>query len=357
MSAPLLPPEQEGIRPADLHTGRSQSWELRAVLRAFGPLLALALVVAGFGIADRVTNRERARFFTAINARTIAAPTAIIVVAALGMTLIIIAGGIDLSAGTALALCATVLATALIDPRLKSWNPFAAIALAVATGCFCGFVNGAVIASLRVVPFIVTLGTMRLYLGMANMIAKETTVRPDRETQVPPWLEHLLSVRADAARFGFPWGVWVALALAVVTSAFLRHTVFGRRLFALGSNETATRLCGINVPGMKIAVYTLGGLFFGIAGMFQFSRLTVGNPVSGLGMELQVIAAVVIGGASLSGGRGSILGTLAGAAVMGVIDNGCTQVGLSNPVKDIVLGIVIVAAVVIDQIRQRRLEG
>jgi ribose/xylose/arabinose/galactoside ABC-type transport system permease subunit len=329
---------------------------LKSIGRAVGPLLALAIVVGCFGVADRLTNGDRGQFFTALNARTIAAPTATIVVAALGMTLIIIAGGIDLSAGTGLALCATVLASALMDGRLKPYNPLAAIALTLATGALCGFVNGVVVSSLRVVPFIVTLGTMRLYLGVANMLAKETTVRPDRATQVPGWLERLLSIRADALLFGFPWGVWVALALAAATGALLQYTVFGRHIFALGSNEMAARLCGISVRGMKIAVYTLAGFFFGIAGVFQFSRLTVGSPVSGVGMELKVIAAVVIGGASLNGGRGSILGTLAGAAVMGVIDNGCTLLGLSNPVQDVVLGIVIVTAVAVDQLRQRRLE-
>jgi ribose transport system permease protein len=314
----------------------------------------LALVIACFGVANQWKNGSDATFFTAQNARTIATPTAIIVVASLGMTLIVITGGIDLSAGTGLALCATVLASALISDRLKPWNPWAAVFLAVAAGAICGFVNGLVISWLRVVPFIVTLGTMRLYLGVANMLAKETTVRPDRVTQVPQWLEDLLSIRQDALLFYFPRGVWVALALAAVTAAVLHYTVFGRHLFAMGSNEMAARLCGINVRGMKIAVYSVAGLFFGIAGVFQFSRLSVGSPVSGVGMELKVIAAVVIGGASLNGGRGSILGTVAGAAVMGVIDNGCTLLGLSNPVQDVVLGIVIVTAVAIDQLRQRR---
>lgn len=351
------PPSSSSSPRKDPRSGVPRFRRLKSVGRAVGPLLALAIVIGCFGVADRLTNGGRAQFFTAQNARTIAAPTATIVVAALGMTLIIIAGGIDLSAGTALALCATVLASALMSDELRPWNPWAAVLLAVAAGALCGLVNGVVVSSLRVVPFIVTLGTMRLYLGVANMLAKETTVRPDRATQVPGWLERLLSIRADALKFAFPWGVWVALALAVATAALLHYTVFGRHIFAMGSNEMAARLCGINVRGMKIAVYTLGGLFFGIAGVYQFSRLTVGSPVSGLGMELKVIAAVVIGGASLNGGRGSILGTLAGAAVMGVIDDGCTLLGLSNPVQDVVLGIVIVTAVVVDQLRQRRLES
>ena len=194
---------------------------------------------------------------------------------------------------------------------------------------------------------------MRAYLGFGNALAHETTLRPDTMTQVPQWLQNWLSVRADALYCGLPLGVWAALVLALLTAGLLRFTVFGRHVFALGSNETAARLCGINVFWMKIAVYSLAGLFFGIAGLYQFSRLSAGQPTSGLGVELKVIAAVVIGGASLNGGRGSILGTLAGAGIMCVIDSGCTQLGLSNPVQDIVLGVVIVAAVAIDQFRQR----
>jgi ribose transport system permease protein len=319
--------------------------------------LALALVIAVFAVADRWKNGQDSQFFTAGNARTVSATVATVFVAALGMTVVIIAGGIDLSAGTAQSLSATVLAWGLMRASLASANPWAAIALALATGAACGLVNGALVGWLRVVPFIVTLGTMRAYLGLGNALANETTLRPDTATQVPQWLQNWLSVRVEALYWGFPLGVWVAIVLALVTAGVLRYTVFGRHVFALGSNETAARLCGINVPRMKMAVYSLAGLFFGIAGLYQFSRLSVGQPTSGLGVELKVIAAVVIGGASLNGGRGSILGTLAGAGIMCVIDSGCTQLGLSNPVQDIVLGVVIVAAVAVDQFRQGRTES
>jgi ribose transport system permease protein len=351
MPEPISPPNPMASR-------GSRSWQrLGGVVRFLGPLLALLLVIAVFAIADRWMNGADSQFFTAGNARTVSAPVATVFVAALGMTVVIIAGGIDLSAGTAQSLAATVLAWGLMRPGFSSWNPWAGIALALGMGVVCGFANGALIGWLRVVPFIVTLGTMRAYLGFGNALAKETTLRPDTVTQVPQWLQNWLSVRADALYWGFPLGVWVAVLLALVTAGVLRFTVFGRHVFALGSNETAARLCGINVPWMKIAVYSLAGLFFGIAGVYQFARLSVGQPTSGLGVELKVIAAVVIGGASLNGGRGSILGTLAGAGIMCVIDSGCTQLGLSNPVQDIVLGVVIVAAVAIDQVRQRRVDA
>jgi ribose/xylose/arabinose/galactoside ABC-type transport system permease subunit len=125
-------------------------------------------------------------------------------------------------------------------------------------------------------------------------------------------------------------------------------------VFALGSNEQTARLCGLNVPALKVAVYTVSGLFVGLAGIYQFSKLKVGNPISGIGLELKVIAAVVIGGASLSGGRGTVLGTVAGALLMQTIVSGCTQLGVTNPIQDIILGAIIVAAVTFDQIRQRR---
>ena len=174
---------------------------------------------------------------------------------------------------------------------------------------------------------------------------------------MPAWL---LSLQEPEPREGWEWlfvspGVWLMLILAVLTWILLKYTVFGRHTFAIGSNEATARLCGINVPRTKVLVYLLAGLFVGIAGIYQFARLRSGNPTSGLGMELRVIAAVVIGGGSLSGGRGSVMGTLAGAAMMTVIGNGCTMLGISNPWQDIILGAIIVAAVLVDQIRQGKL--
>jgi ribose/xylose/arabinose/galactoside ABC-type transport system permease subunit len=145
------------------------------------------------------------------------------------------------------------------------------------------------------------------------------------------------------------------LGLALGTAAVLRYSVFGRHAFAVGSNESTARLCGINVPLTRIAVYSIAGLFVGVAGLYQFSRLTVGDPTSGTGKELPIIAAVVIGGGSLSGGRGSILGTLTGALIMQVISSGCTSLRLPNPIQEIIIGTIIIVAVTVDQFRQRRL--
>jgi ribose transport system permease protein len=327
---------------------------LASLVGSLGPLLVLFVVIGLFGEADRVKEGTDV-FFTHQNARTIAVQASPVIVAALGMTVIIIGGGIDLAAGTALALSATVLAWFLN----KGYSPAMSVAAAIGTGCLTGFMNGVLVSALRVVPFIITLGTMTIYLGTAKYLANETTIRPPL-ADIPHAFESMVTPRPDPAWLveslnipNFAWGVWLALALAGILAVVLRYTVFGRYVFALGSNEQTARLCGINVPLVKIAVYTLGGLFVGIAGTYQFARLSSGNPMSGIGMELKFIAAVVIGGGSLTGGRGSVLGTVTGAVMMAVIASGCTLLGWRNPIQDIVIGAIIIAAVTLDQIRQR----
>ena len=384
------------------------SWgSIVGVIRPFFALLTVTLL---FCVADQWTHGKEARFATEQNLRNITTQTAIVAVAALGMTVVIISGGIDLSVGTAIALSATILAWSLkedialrlfagdnvngVNQKLKSaeddlrrakddttvaalkerieslsrlrdrvmassvrwtpWTPLFAWIIGVGTGCLCGLVNGLLISYLKMVPFIVTLGTMQLYLGWAKWVADNTTVRPDLATQVPAWFADLLSIRPTALVQGMPVGVWLTLGLAMLLAGILHLTVFGRYVLAIGSNEATARLGGINVRWNKIAIYTLGGLFTGIAGLYQFSRLTVGNPSSGLGLELKVIASVIIGGGSLNGGRASVLGTLTGALIMSVITSGCTALGVTNPVQDMLLGIIIIIAVAVDQFRQQK---
>jgi ribose transport system permease protein len=315
-----------------------------------GPFLALGLVFVLFGVADLLRN-ENAAFFTERNVQSIAVATAMVGVASLGMTVVIISGGIDLSAGTAIALCSTVLAAGL----LEGWPPGAAVAACIGTGVLCGFLNGVLISALRVVPFIVTLGTMTIFLGIAKKVARGGTIHLDQNSQVPEWLLNFLSIRSKALILGFPLGIWVLLILAVLTVLMLRYTVFSRYVFALGSNESTARLCGINITWNKIAVYTLSGFFVGVAGLYLFAQTTVGDATSGTGQELRIIAAVVIGGGSLSGGRGSVVGTLTGAAIIYVIQSGCTLLGIDNAYQDMILGLIIISAVMVDQFRQRRL--
>ena len=226
-------------------------------------------------------------------------------------------------------------------------------------GAACGALNGGLIASLGVVPFVVTLGTLGAFQGAAKIFADETTVRPARDS-IPEWLRGFTSIRPQyllpdlsvgGEPIGLPRGAWVALLLAALLAGVLRFTVFGRHLFAVGSNERTARLCGVGVRRTKVLVYALGGLLTGAAGVFQFSRLSAGNPTSGLGMELEIIAAVVIGGGSLAGGRGTVFGTLVGVAIVAVIQSGGNQLGWSNPVQEIALGAIIVAAVAADRAR------
>jgi ribose transport system permease protein len=321
----------------------------RRLLTHLGPLLALLLVIGVFALADALQT-DGGRFLTGRNLKNILIQSATVAMASLGMTMIIIGAGVDLSAGVALALCATVMAWCL----QHDYGVTVAVLATLGSGCLTGFINGTLISKLRVVPFIVTLGTMTIYLGAAKYLAQNTTVRP-LPTQVPIWVGKLLATNVKPDWLLLPPGIWLLLALALFVSLILQKTVFGRHVFAIGSNETAARLCGIQVARTRILLYSFAGLFVGLAGLFQFARLQSGNPTSGNGKELAIIAAVVIGGGSLSGGRGSILGTLTGALIMQVISSGCTALKLPNELQEIIVGGIIIAAVWIDQLRQRRL--
>ncbi|GAI80990.1 unnamed protein product, partial [marine sediment metagenome] len=168
------------------------------------------------------------------------------------------------------------------------------------------------------------------------------------------WLDELLaSVPKERSWMLVPLGVWLLVVMAVVVAVLLRYTRLGRHIFAVGSNEETARLCGVAVERVKVTVFTLCGAFAGLAGLMQFSYLTVGDPTGAKGLELNVIAAVVIGGGSLAGGEGSILGTMVGALIMTVIDSGCFQMGLPNWVQEIITGVIIIVAVALDRLRHR----
>ncbi len=338
---------------ADVETTHSTRDRLSTWLQAFGPLLALLLVTLGFAIADQVWGQGR--FIELRNFRVVLVQAAPVAVAALGLTLIIISGGIDLSAGTASMLCATVLATMLN----AEYSVTLAVAATLLAGSVCGLGNGLLIAILRIPPFIVTLGTMTIFLGIAKRLAGGSTVFVDRSL-MPEWLSNLSSTMPPDWSSGVPriaGGVWLAVVIALLVAIALRYSVFGRHLFAIGSNEATARLCGVNILRTKVLVYAMGGLLIGIAGVYSFSLVKMANPVEGIGRELKFIAAVVIGGGSLSGGRGSVLGTLAGAAIMGVIASGCSQLEIQNSTQDIMIGVIIIAAVTFDQFRTRRTDA
>jgi ribose transport system permease protein len=228
------------------------------------------------------------------------------------------------------------------------WPPIAAVLAAVATGALVGLVNGAIVTGLRVVPFIATLGMLGVARGVAKWLAHEQAV------DVPPtWVNDLLVTVPRQRWLVLAPGVWLTIALAVVAALVLRNTVFGRRVFALGSNEQAARACGIDTGRLERATYALAGLLFGLAGVMQMSRLRQGDPTVANGAELDVIAAVVIGGGSLNGGEGSILGSMIGALIMAFLRNGCQQMGWPNYIQEIIIGSIIVLAVAVDRLRAR----
>jgi len=211
-------------------------------------------------------------------------------------------------------------------------------------------VSGLLITSLRVVPFIVTLGMMLVVRGTAKGVAHQEKIMAPGS-----WLNEVLATLSPERRWMLlPPGVWVLVLLALLTAGVLRYTRFGRHVFAVGSNEQTARLCGVPVEKTKILIFTLGGMFAGLAGVLQFSRLNVGDPTVAIGLELDVIAAVVIGGGSLAGGEGSTLGTIVGALIMGVIRSGCSQMGLENWVQQTITGGIIILAVALDRLRHRR---
>jgi len=313
---------------------------LRRWLNILGPVFGLMLVWTLFALLQPET------FPTPRNAELIARQTAIVGIAALGMTLIIIAGGIDLSVGSVVALCSVVVAWLL----QRGVDPLLAAMASIAVGALCGTINGLLITKLKVVPFIVTLGMLLVVRGAAKGLGNEQKIDADLT-----WLNGLLaSLPAEKRGMIFPPGVWIMLLLSLGMVGLLRYTRLGRYAFAIGSNELTARLCGVPVVRSKIYIYTLSSAFAGLAGLMQFSRLTVGDPTVAVGLELEVIAAVVIGGGSLSGGEGSVLGTVVGALIITSIRNGCVQKGVANWIQEILTGIIIVIAVTLDRLRHRR---
>ena len=322
----------------DGSVGRARFIVARRLVNERGVLIGLVIVALAFGALIGP------QFFAAANLELMARQTVIVCVAALGMTMIIVSGGIDLSVGSIVALSTVVTAVLL----RQSVGPLAAALGAVAAGALCGAINGLLITQLRVVPFIVTLGTMLLVRGAAKGLADE------RRVEAPiTWLNDLLRTAQDGRGWLLPSGIWMTLGLAIVVAFTLQYTRFGRHLFAIGSSERTARLCGVRINRTKLAVYTVGAALAALSGVLQFSKLSVGDPTVAQGLELDVIAAVIIGGGSLLGGRGSVVGTMAGAAIMAVIQIGCSQQGLPNWVQQIVTGAIIVFAVGLDRWRQK----
>ena len=265
---------------------------------------------------------------------------------AIGMTYIIIAAGIDISAGAVVALVTVVIALLL----KSGFNPFIAAILGVTAGTICGTINGTLITRLKVGAFIVTLAMLSVYRGMAQGLGHEQKV------DAPfTWLTSFTASLTQSEKWQLlPKGAWLMLLFTALASWVLKSTVFGRHVVAIGSNELAAHFSGVRVNRVKLAVYTLGGFFFGLAGLMQFSRLAVGDPTVAAGLELDLIAAVVIGGGSLSGGEGSVVGSLLGALIITTIGAGAAQLGLPNWIQLIATGLIILIAVALDRWRIAR---
>ena len=307
----------------------------RLLTQVIGPLAGLLLVILIFSWTPG--------FLSVVNFKFILSQSVIVTICAMGAAFIIISGGIDLSVGSVVALSAVAGATVLENGH----GSLSAFVTAMGTGLFCGLLNGGIIAWFRINPFIVTLGMMGIVRGLAKWIAGNQTVNYPAEAG----LNQIMNNAVGVPLWMPPIGVWVALFLALLMGVLLSRTVFGRHVYALGSNESTVRLCGISVTRSKLYIYSLAGVLYGVAGLMQMARLQQGSPTVAVGLELDVIAAVVIGGASLSGGVGSVFGALIGALIMACLRNGTQLMGWETYIQEIIIGAIIIVAVGLDRLR------
>jgi ribose transport system permease protein len=320
---------------------RQRRARLGHALNFLGPFIGLVLVIALFSLIPEV----QGRFLRFANFKSVATQSVIVALGALGMTLIIISGGIDLSAASNIALASVITAFAVNAGAA----PLVALGLGVLTGGLVGFVNGGLVTRLRLIPFIVTLGMMGIARGAAKWIAGNQKIDAPMT-----WVNELMAKSPHPPWLLLAPGVSIVIIFAVAMAVLLKYTVFGRHVFAVGSNEATARLCGVRTDRVKVLVYVISGLFCGLSGVMEFSRLTVGDPTVAVGLELDIIAAVVIGGGSLTGGEGSILGTMIGVLIMSFLRNGCTMMGWPNYIQEIIIGAIIVIAVALDRLRHRK---
>ena len=318
-------------------------------LSQYGIVIFLVILSAYF------TWRTNGIFLTPENIANVSRQIAINTILAVGLTFVIITGGIDLSVGSVLALAGVISMTVLRDgfavggamliPQLPMLFaiPISAV-IASIIGAGCGAFNGLVITRFRMAPFIATLAMMTIARGLAYVYTDGAPVSPlpasvgdFGASEVNVWIGHI------------PTLVLIALLVVAVGHVIISRTSFGRCVYAIGGNEEAARLSGINVNRAKLKVYALCGLLSGLSGMLLAARLASGDPKSGMGFELNAIAAVVLGGTSLMGGRGTVIGTLLGALVIGVLDNGLILLDVSTFYQMVVKGFVILAAVILDR--------
>ncbi len=341
-SRPLSPPELAVSRPAVIASlkARLLAPSTRQTLLAFASLLTLLIF---FTLASP-------NFLQADNMVSILQATAVNGVLAVACTFVIITAGIDLSVGTLMTFCAVMAGVFLTYWGLPI---YVGVLAAIGFGAFCGFISGVLIAKLKIPPFIATLGMMMLLKGMSLVISGTKPIYFNDTPEFPAISQDSL-IGYFIPALPIPNAVLILFAVAIVASIVLNKTVLGRYTFALGSNEEAVRLSGVNVDFWKIVVYSVSGGICGIAGLLIASRLNSAQPALGQGYELDAIAAVVIGGTSLSGGTGTILGTIIGAFIMSVLTNGLRIMSVAQEWQTVVTGVIIILAVFIDILRRRR---
>jgi inositol transport system permease protein len=307
----------------------------RSLLHRFGILLVLLAVGLGLSVATD-------SFLTVSNLTNVARQVSINGILAVGVTFVLLTGGVDLSLGSVVALSGVVCAT-FAHPSPEGHPLFLPVAAGLLTGAACGLVNGGLVTRGRVAPFIVTLGMMTVARGLALIVSGG---RP-----VADMSERLTALAGDVR--GVPIPLLCFVAVAFIAWFFLRRFRLGRHVYAVGGNEQAARAAGISVGRVKLFVYALCGVMAGLAGVVLAARITTGQPNAGVAYELDAIAAVVIGGTSLSGGVGSVAGTVLGVILIGVINNGLDLMSVSSYYQQVVKGVIIVGAVWLDR-RQGR---
>ncbi|WP_426232050.1 ABC transporter permease [Pararhizobium sp. DWP3-4] len=311
---------------------------MKLVLRDAGIGIALLVLIVFFSLSTE-------HFLNPNNISNILTQITINLILAIGMTFVILIGGIDLSVGSMLALCAVVGGSVLTIPDLAVWQAVVlATVAAVATGVICGFLNGWISAFWGLPSFIVTLGMLNIARGAALQVTDARTIYSFPQT---------FNDFGSKMLFGIPVVFLIALALVAFAWFVLSKTVFGRLLYGIGNNEEAVRLAGHSLMFYKVAAFTIAGALVGIASIIYMARLNIASPIIGIGFELNAIAAVIIGGTSLSGGRGTVIGTLLGACIIGVLANGLILFGLSDFLRQMITGVVIILAVIIDKYRER----
>jgi ribose transport system permease protein len=315
----------------------SRAGVLRRQLQQFLAFASLVVLMAFFSIAN-------ANFLTWSNISGILLSTAVIGILALGTTFVIITGGIDLSLGTGMTLASVMTGVFLVNLGLPL---IVGVIGGILTGALMGMINGFNVAVLKIPPFIATLAMMLIAQGLALVISGAA---PIYFSAVPGFTDIAMGSLIPGTRL--PTAVLILFALTAIAAVILGKSILGRYTFSIGSNEEATSISGINVRKWKILIYTLSGAFTGIAGVVIASRLNSAQPALGLGYELQAIAAVVIGGTSLQGGKGSVIGTIIGALIMGVLTNGLRIMSIPQEWQTVVVGVVILVAVYTDILRR-----